>query len=944
MKMKRVLSLLLALVMTFSLLTLPTYAADDDNFASLTVEEQYDALMAMEESDAEAAFYALTEEQQNALMEYAAEVNGLDTTPVQELNVISSSVVAPLVKADAEPAMPAKKAPMKAALKAAPAPDSTSNKETENGHEGLFLNKNVTKNADGTYTLRLESYVTGNVTISTETTTLPSDIVLVLDVSGSMDETIKVGSKNDTSELDTKYGAAKGVYRLASLGNYDMRYYNGKWQFYRPDGINIFSWKWYDLDDTWFGNDIEITKMNALKIATKNFVDQVQAKAIEDGVDHKISIVTYSGSSTVVQNLTSVTSTSNANATKNNIDRLSANGATRADLGMGNAKNIINGISRDSNKVVIMFTDGVPTSGNTFENSVANATIANSKDIKAKGATVYTIGVLDGADDRVPMPSDASDVNKYMHYVSSNFKNASSMTSGGTPTYPGGNQSYYLAASNADQISGIFKQISEQIETGGASRNLGTSTVVKDVVTKGFDLPDNVSDIKVYTAPYQGYEADGTTRKFGTPVEYKSADVKIDGQTVTVKNFDYSSDANCVTDTTKNGTTTYSGNKLIVEFKITRDKDFLGGNQVPTNENTSGVYENDTATTPVGTFVVPKTNVDIPEVTVTAVDKNVYLMHTMTDAECMAGATAMCNGMNLLNSAEYTGENAWKAEYVTVTTEVTKPSKALTDDSTYTVTATVSPKHSGTATAQTGSATANVNVFKPEVTFCDSEVYYGDTAPVNPTAYDTNNLVSTVWKHGDDVAPPSMGAAPTLNLTYTPGTGIANGIINTTSDIPVVVTVVKIGNEDVTGHTKFQHTKCTADEEIPANAEFVLHVKTCTLTVKKDGWDSKDANQSFIFNVTGGAIQQSMKVTVQGNGSTKIVGLPIGSYTVTEDGNWSWRYTAKGSGSADLSAASSNGTVTITNERNNPYWLSGDNYAVNHVGGIKPRGTFVSGN
>ena len=114
--------------------------------------------------------------------------------------------------------------------------------------------------------------------------------------------------------------------------------------------------------------------------------------------------------------------------------------------------------------------------------------------------------------------------------------------------------------------------------------------------------------------------------------------------------------------------------------------------------------------------------------------------------------------------------------------------------------------------------------------------------------------------------------------------------------------------------------------------------------MQKSGWDEKDANQSFIFNVAGGEIAQNIKVTVQKNGSATIVGLPVGSYTVTEDSKWSWRYTANGNGSATLSAASHDATVTITNTRTATKWLSGDNYAVNHVNGIKAQGTFVAGN
>lgn len=947
MKLKRVLSLLMALVMTVSLMTLPVHAEDND-FASLTVAEQYAALKSVDnEADAQALFNTLTEAQQTALVAYAQTQAAGDTTPVQELNVVSSSVVAPLVKADSAEEKAVKKVQMRAALKVAPNPDSTDNKETDAGHEGLFTNKNVIKE-DGSYTLKLESYVTGNVTISTETNPLPSDIVLVLDVSGSMDEYITVGSKNETSELDTKYGGKEGVYEYCSVGSLwrPMRYYEGSWQYNGLGG-------WKNLDQSHFGTqEIRISKMNALKIATKNFVDQVQVKAEKDGVDHKISIVKFAGDkkNTVgneyysyyyynySQTVLNLTSSSSAETIKSTINNLTAGGATAADYGMEHARDIINAVNRESNKVVIMFTDGEPNHENGFDPAVANATIAASKEIKAAGATVYTIGVFGNADDTVPMPTNATNPNKYMHYVSSNFKNANSMTDSGTATYPGGNQSYYLAANNADQINGIFKQISEQIATGGASRVLGSTSVVKDSVTEYFNVPEDTGDIKVYTAAYLGYNADGT-RKFGTPKPYTNAQINIDGQTISVSNFDYSSDTNCVMDTQNaDGTTTYTGNKLIIEFAITPKDDFLGGNQVPTNEAISGVYEKPEDTTPVGNFVVPKTNVPIKPVTVTAADKNVYLTGNLTEDQLMVGAIVKCGDVDITNPDNL---QPWQKAYVNINITASGLQN-LTNDTTYTVNATVSPNNtSGTAVEQTGSATAKVNVFKPELTFKDSEVYYGATAP---TDY-SDNLTKTEWKHGDkvDSAVTMTGEKPALALTYTPGTGIDKGIIKTTDDIPVAVTA-QIGSTDVTSHVTFKHNDCDPvcrwDETTSGgNPAFLLHVKTCTLTITKSG--CKDAYQSFIFNVSG---PKTMQVTVQENGTATIVGLPVGDYTVTEDGHWSWRYTAQNAGNVTLSAANHGAKVTINNDRTTDKWLSGDNYAVNHVGGIKPRGTFVAGN
>ena len=96
-----------------------------------------------------------------------------------------------------------------------------------------------------------------------------------------------------------------------------------------------------------------------------------------------------------------------------------------------------------------MFTDGVPTSGNTFEDRVADSAISASKSIKDANATatVYTIGVFGGADGTPVNNLDGiSNTNKYMHLVSSNYKNATDMRNTGNSTYPESGKSYFLSA------------------------------------------------------------------------------------------------------------------------------------------------------------------------------------------------------------------------------------------------------------------------------------------------------------------------------------------------------------------------------------------------------------------------------------------------------------------------------------------------------------------
>ena len=241
-------------------------------------------------------------------------------------------------------------------------------------------------------------------------------------------------------------------------------------------------------------------------------------------------------------------------------------------------------------------------------------------------------------------------------------------------------------------------------------------------------------------------------------------------------------------------------------------------------------------------------------------------------------------------------------------------------------TVTVAPKTQSTAddaaTKQTGSKTANVNVFKPELTFKDGEGYYGDTAP----GFD-GNLTATAWKHGETEANTAvMGAAPELTLTYTPDTdAIVEGKINTRTDFGVAA-AVKIGETDVTGDTSFLHTNCGGKTcTLPDGKEFLVHVNTCSLKITKTvTGDGANPNQTFVFNVMKGNDLVTTVVLKAGQ-STTITGLAVGDYTVVEDTNWSWSYTAEGDGTAKVTLDKDNGydrEAKITNTAKENHWLT----------------------
>lgn len=615
---KRIIALALCLVMLLGCLGMGVDALTDtaplyDRLIAAQTAEEFDAIA---ESATEEELSALTEDQLVEISNRYAAILGEDAA--EPITYASSSVnnVGPLVKKDAVQT----KARLAKAMAAA-AGQNGPFEPSDEGHTGLFLNKNVSDNGDGTYKLTLESFVTGNVEITQEK--IPADIVLVLDTSGSMDDNITVAdTRYNTIDdlykiLDSKYGGESGTYFWGKWNNYKIRFHEGKWQTTDWTGGN-----WHDItsDDLYGDQAIKISKLNAMKIAVKNFVDQVQADTKdEDGnlvADHKISVVPFATNVGSILDLTSVSADSGANTVKAKIDGLNADGGTQSGKGMEAARDqIISKIDREreNNKVVVMFTDGTPGQSG-FDKNVANAAITASHDLKnTYKTTVYTIGVfesgLNASNDKVTVPS--SEVSKYMHYVSSNFKNAKSLTEPGDPTYPAAEKdNYFLLASSADEMNDIFSGITDKV-SGGASMQLGTETVLRDIVTGDFNLVStDVNDVHVYTAAYQGYESDGTTRKFAEKQEYDDCNVSISGNKVEVTGFDYSSKDNCVTDTKNaDGSTNHSGKKLIVEFNIKVSDSCLGGGWFDTNNNASGIYKTADDNDAVGKFPVPNVNV-----------------------------------------------------------------------------------------------------------------------------------------------------------------------------------------------------------------------------------------------------------------------------------------------------------------------------------------------
>lgn len=254
-----------------------------------------------------------------------------------------------------------------------------------------------------------------------------------------------------------------------------------------------------------------------------------------------------------------------------------------------------------------MFTDGEPGDYD-FDISVANDAIKAAKTMKDNGVVVYTIGIFTGADPSQLYGtrrnanndgsvgdywnSETASANRYMNYVSSNFKTAADLGLEDyygyhriTKNYTRDSSNYYLAASDADGLNNVFSTISSTI--GGSDSTLTATATMVDVISKYFQLPKNYLDsLKAYTVPFTGTDASGNRQWGANQTSYTPS---VEGDKVSVTGFNYS-DNWVGFHTDKDGKQTARGSKMVLEIPIQVKDDTVG--EVPTNDlNNSGILD-----------------------------------------------------------------------------------------------------------------------------------------------------------------------------------------------------------------------------------------------------------------------------------------------------------------------------------------------------------------
>ena len=457
----------------------------------------------------------------------------------------------------------------------------------------------------------------------------------------------------------------------------------------------------YDFDGETTSNYSD-TRQCAMKSAVVNFVDKVNEQYSEKG-DHRMAIVTFGSEASTLHDWTAV-DTTGAASLKDKVNTLpqEPTGATNVGAGMEMAKGLMNSVPASSNtthqKVVIVFTDGVPTKKSDFSINVANAAITASKDMKDAGAVVYTVGIFNGANpdemygasgfntnsdgtidsvwrqDEVGLFPDFPTVdrpagNRFLNLVSNNYPAADSIglkreTYGLGILYYGVSytitqnfdrtaSNYYLTATNADGLNSVFEKIIEEIST--LEIEAGTDAILSDTLSEYFDLniPEGAtaeSAITVKQWNCTGKDANGYTwTKASTQPEMQ---IDVTGKTVKVTGFDYT--ANAVTKTTSGSGAVYSGSKLVVTILIKPDTAYTnwkkGNNLYPTNntsDNKAGLsnYKDKNGGTLPSTLLKESPKAKVTAYTVTYEWGDIKNATTVTDDQYyINGQTAQVKG------------------------------------------------------------------------------------------------------------------------------------------------------------------------------------------------------------------------------------------------------------------------------------------------------------
>lgn len=856
---------------------------------------------------------------------------------------------------------------------------------------GVETKKEVTVNTDGTYTVSIESYVTGR-TITTETAA-PVDIILVLDMSGQMKKADLIAMKTAANEFIRMASSEKGERRIALV-----TYQNNSGTVISGDG---------DADESALVN---VTKgANGGAQALTGAVDALSESDLKGDAycQYGLARATQIFQSYEKPNVPRYVLLLSAGVFGKNGQKMTGETSECAAQVAINVSTILKtarGETPDVKWAECFYNNIAMDKQATKDNLGSDHVISFDKGC---GAVVYCVGlnmpiqkkdgepfdeleysygdIVDDADNMAGYGNTAARINEAMYRICSDRPDSSHVTpdsinennswekkafpttyntakyykhvwdslnwryvwkvadtrpnrrnkvywSGTYPDWatrnmPGG----HFLTGDTGTIEKCFATIFENIQSSNPapSVTLDKKTVLIDVVMPYFEVPEGTSDIKAKVVNVADNTVDDTLSQ-GLHVDCTVDHVK-GTSSVSVKGFDYSKYFVNEKDKT--------GKKLVLTFTIQPIQGFMGGNGVPTNNVTkSGVFAKEGELVEnlpdPGTKDVPLAKIDL-----TVPDKSIYLSQTLTEAKLLKGAVVTLKGDNKpLPLTEEVQKDDWRFDFVTLTLAATEPDTWETCaefDATATLTAKDNENTKSIATAE-----PTVHVFRPTVHVTANDVWadYGVNIDL---AQNCVTQGETTWAHsctGENVGNPS-GTAPAISdLAYTFGLGAGGTYTTTEDDAKGTVTALtyKVGGKD--------YTDLAWEAKYPENGDhFTIHINHFDLNVSKT-WGGADCyKQSAIFNLStenGQAMATQFTLSPEtGKSSTTVHGLVCGkTYALSEDMTWSWRYRSASTGSVTPGehAVISKTAPTIdpaqmsfTNTLKNSFWFDAASFVSN---------------
>lgn len=524
----------------------------------------------------------------------------------------------------------------------------------------MVVDKTATLEDDGTYTIELSAYATGQTTTEIIKTGKPLDIVLVLDQSGSMADSIKSyrytarptdsysyqdcrGNEYYYLDTDGNYYRVQGGGVGIGFGYYYLYYVKNGEQHRLGEGlatVNTILWSGvlYTRQEI-----SSMSKLDALKAAVTNFVNSVSANAKEFNVDHQIALVGFaSNQSDGKSNQGSVSDGSSdeywvntglfVNGQLKNYqtyrygewNSLTAQDYRNALVSVNTngsiTQSITTAISRIANSGGTRTSYGLEMAQNVFANNPILAgsdrqrvvvlftdgepgqSEYNSTEANKAISEAHTLKNTHNAKVyTVGLYDDnpSSNVTNFMNYTSSNYPSAQSTNNHGDKV----DDKYYMTASDADELNKIFTIIVEDSTESSTTVTLGAESVLRDILNDGFVLPAgyNAQDnITVATKPGQMDEAGNIS--WGEIQENPSgitATADEETGTIEVTGFDYSE---------RYIAEEHPGDVLLVTIRGVEATDAAITNaEISTNDAASGIYENTGDEEPFVRFPEPKT-------------------------------------------------------------------------------------------------------------------------------------------------------------------------------------------------------------------------------------------------------------------------------------------------------------------------------------------------